>query len=317
MPSNLDRAIARLARAQHGVFSRDDAVRLGATKAAISARIRSGRWERLARGVFVLAGADRGFLTRAMAASLLTPGGSVSGSSGAALHRLSGFAPCRVELTVRPPASTRNPLATIRRRTLPYRSTRVQRIPVGTIDQIIADLCAMPVGVSKIVAATDDALLERRVHISRLEDQLVVFSTARAPGAARLRSIVTERSAGEPVPQSELERLACKLVSQPGVPSVLRQFKVPWRVDGHSAYVDFLIKRWGVIIEVDGRRWHTRVADFERDRKRDRAAMARGLVVVRFTWSDLTFGFQDALGELLAIGAMREQEPRPGRGDVG
>lgn len=44
--------------------------------------------------------------------------------------------------------------------------------------------------------------------------------------------------------------------------------------------VDAYIPRWRLTIEADGRRWHTRKADFERDRRRDNAAAAHGLVVL-------------------------------------
>ncbi len=51
--------------------------------------------------------------------------------------------------------------------------------------------------------------------------------------------------------------------------------------------VDALLVDAPVIIESDGRRWHTRVADFERDRQRDRAAASHGYVTMRFTYDEL------------------------------
>jgi very-short-patch-repair endonuclease len=43
-----------------------------------------------------------------------------------------------------------------------------------------------------------------------------------------------------------------------------------------------------LIIEVDGRRWHTRVRDFERDLWRTNQAVAHGYRVLRFTWVHFT-----------------------------
>ena len=42
-----------------------------------------------------------------------------------------------------------------------------------------------------------------------------------------------------------------------------------------------------LIVEADGRRWHTRTADFARDRRRDRQAATRGWLTVRISWEEL------------------------------
>jgi very-short-patch-repair endonuclease len=60
-----------------------------------------------------------------------------------------------------------------------------------------------------------------------------------------------------------------------------------------------------MIVEADGRRWHTRQADFERDRRRDNAALALGLVVVRFTYKMLVTEPDYCLRILLDAGRKR------------
>jgi very-short-patch-repair endonuclease len=52
--------------------------------------------------------------------------------------------------------------------------------------------------------------------------------------------------------------------------------------------VDALIPAWRLIVEADGRRWHSRVNDRERDHDRDNVAAARGFRVMRFTHRMLT-----------------------------
>lgn len=42
-----------------------------------------------------------------------------------------------------------------------------------------------------------------------------------------------------------------------------------------------------LILEADGRRWHTRLEDFDRDRQRDIEASLLGWTVLRFVWADL------------------------------
>ena len=40
--------------------------------------------------------------------------------------------------------------------------------------------------------------------------------------------------------------------------------------------------------ECDSRRWHTRVADSQRDRERDNLLLIHGWKIFRFTWDDFT-----------------------------
>ena len=51
---------------------------------------------------------------------------------------------------------------------------------------------------------------------------------------------------------------------------------------------DFVYQRQRVILELDGRRWHSRDQDFETDRERDNAAVLAGYRPLRFTWRQVT-----------------------------
>ena len=74
------------------------------------------------------------------------------------------------------------------------------------------------------------------------------------------------------------------------------------RVD---ATVDAYISVWRLIVEGDGRRWHTRKADYERDRLRDNEATAHGYAVLRFTYEMLRHSPGDCLDTLLRTGQSR------------
>jgi very-short-patch-repair endonuclease len=66
-----------------------------------------------------------------------------------------------------------------------------------------------------------------------------------------------------------------------------RQVRLRWR-SGAEHRVDFVCVERRLIIEVDGRRWHTRVQDFDNDLWRTNEAVAHGYRVLRFTWVHLT-----------------------------
>ena len=74
------------------------------------------------------------------------------------------------------------------------------------------------------------------------------------------------------------------------------------RVD---ATVDAYVRTWRLIVEGDGRRWHTRKADHDRDRLRDNEAVAHGYVVLRFTYEMLRDSPESVIETILRTGHMR------------
>jgi very-short-patch-repair endonuclease len=137
-------------------------------------------------------------------------------------------------------------------------------------------------------------------------DQLAssVDARPRSRGIGKLRPIIDERKpdAYQP-PTSELERLLYRLVDHPLIPPSTRQ--LPFKFRTVHATVDLYVAAWRLIIEGDGRRWHTRQADMERDRLRDNEATADGYAVLRFTWRLLTQTPAKCLETILRTGEVR------------
>lgn len=102
-----------------------------------------------------------------------------------------------------------------------------------------------------------------------------------------LRAVLDRLGAGDLPDESALEQVLRSVLHGPDIPPVHWQAPFPGRSPG-ARRVDGLIPGWRVIIEGDGRAWHTRVDDFERDRRRDAEAAAAGLLTLRFTWYQLT-----------------------------
>ena len=88
-------------------------------------------------------------------------------------------------------------------------------------------------------------------------------------------------------PESELEARYLDLAADHGLGFPERQVRFDWR-DDLPGRVDFVYRRARVVVEVDGRRWHSRDQDFELDRVRDNEAQLRGWRVLRFTWKQIT-----------------------------
>ena len=149
-----------------------------------------------------------------------------------------------------------------------------------------------------------DALLARKsVSVAELIE--VVGLSDDVPGVPKLRRVVEYRTpnAYQP-PTSELERLLYRLLEDPRLPAHTRQMPMSYhKVD---ATVDAYIDLWHLIVEGDGRRWHTRRADMARDRLRDNEATAHGDGVLRFTYEQLRDERAMCLDTLLRTGRVRQ-----------
>jgi very-short-patch-repair endonuclease len=72
-------------------------------------------------------------------------------------------------------------------------------------------------------------------------------------------------------------------------------------------WVDFLLDGW-LVVEVDGRRYHSHDPEFAADRRRDAELTRRGYVVLRFTWDEVVHHPERWLAvvqDLLASRALR------------
>lgn len=86
---------------------------------------------------------------------------------------------------------------------------------------------------------------------------------------------------------------------------------------GTVGRVDFLVGR-RFVIEVDSVAHHTSTPAYRRDRRRDRRLAALGYVVVRLTYEEVMYEWDDVLPDLLAIirSGAHLKPPKPGTGIV-
>ena len=298
-----DRALDEYAAHQYGVFSLGQAKRAGLTPKMVETRLRSGAWVRLGPKVYALASAPPKW-ERQMAAALLTKRDAiVAGRAAAYLHGFDGFAPSRPVIMIDRSQSATSPLARVIRSGRFASVGRVRRQGFIVTDEAETVMSLARDLSSDALERTVDWLLARK---SCTVDDLarVVDLSDGVPGVAKLRPIVEFRSpdAYQP-PTSELERLLFLLLDDPRLPGHTRQMPMPYR--RIHATVDAYIASWGLIVEGDGRRWHTRRADYERDRLRDNEATAHGYAVLRFTWNMLRNHRDECLDTLLRTGRAR------------
>ena len=120
----------------------------------------------------------------------------------------------------------------------------------------------------------------------------------------RLKASLLRFGAGELPEESELERRMRLVFGVATIPPIEWQAPFPGREPGLRR-VDGLVRDWSLVLEGDGRAWHTRVDDFERDRRRDAEAAAAGLQTLRFTWYQLVDEPAWVRGIVIEAGAHR------------
>jgi very-short-patch-repair endonuclease len=246
--------------------------------------VECGKWVQLDTRVFAVGSAPATWPRQMTAAVLSRPVALVAGRSAGYLHEFPGFRSGRPEILVPFAGNARSPLARVirSRHFEQIASARVRGFQVTSVAETVLTLSYRE-SWETIELLVDDQLAAGRLAVPDFDPIFDRLIDARLRSLPMLRRIVADRSedAYQP-PTTELERLLYRALDSEELPTFERQ--IPFEYETTDATVDAYIPSWRLIVEGDGRRWHTRKADFERDRERDNAAAAAGLQVVRFTY---------------------------------
>ncbi len=285
---SLDREIALLSSEQHGVFTRGQATELGASAGQIKRRLESGLWIVLDRGTYALESSRETWQRSVMAAVLSKNRAFASGFTAGRLHHLPDCWQSTPEITVPFTGSARSDLARVRRRVdfASVETVVIDGIPSSSVAETIFDLSRL-MRRARLRRVVDDALVRDLVTVDDLESVLARIEGSRLKGTVAFREAILELT-DEYVPsETELEHLMLDVLDGRGLPPITRQVRLPWW-EQLPHRVDALIDEWWLILEADGRQFHTKRNDFELDRDRDNLAAAYGYRVMRFTYRMLT-----------------------------
>jgi hypothetical protein len=301
-----DTDLALIAANQDGHFTRRQAVCVGITDKMLRHRLRSGQWVQVQRGIYRSAGVPARVTGEAAVAALCLPGGVVSHHSAGRVH---GFTHLGVRpITVTVPRGTTHDLAGI----VVHESTDlvagdcIERAGVRYTSAVrtLIDLAAhLRPDILKMVAS--DGIRDGLIVVSEAADRLEGLARRGKPGISAMRGVLESFGEGYVPPDSVFESKVLDLLDSAGFPPPERQAALPWR-PGRPQRVDLLYRSARLIIECDGRRWHTRERDFERDRRRDNEALLAGWRIFRITWDELVHHPQRIirdLGLLLDLGS--------------
>lgn len=293
--SRPDLCAARWATAQHGVVATRQLARCGLDGGAIANRVQRGQLHPVFRGVYAV-GHLALTCTGHFAAAVLACGDEATLSDYAAAAHLAlrrWDEDRRPEVTV--PRAGGRKIAGIRvhRRRLDPRDVWTREgIRVTSAARTILDLAATmaPTELRRMVRR---AQAERRVNVRQLLDVLARHGGHR--GAAKLRAVIAD---GPTPTRSVLEDHVLDLIEHAGIerPELNRRMTL----EGQRVEPDMLWRRQRVIVECDGRRWHSGRLAQEDDAARQALLEAHGYVVLRITWEQAVHRPQQTVARILA-----------------
>lgn len=267
------------------VFTTAEALNRGLTVAELKWGEKTGRWQRIEKGVYADGPLGLTALDRALGAVVVT-GGVASGHLAGALHELDSvqFSRRHPYLTLPKGVGTRR--TGVAHRSLPHnRITSVGGIPCTDGLQTMVDLAAWLHDLHW-EQALESGLRRELLTVGDLVGVLCDLGRTRTPGARRIRRVLALRPAGAPATESLLETLMVQLVrAVAGVGEPVRQYEVYDAFGRFVARVDLAWPEIGLFIELDGQQHKDQPVY---DARRETAVVAAtGWLCGRFTWHEL------------------------------
>ena len=285
--SAVDHAIAGLAWRQYGVVTRDQLRRLGLSDDEIDYRVAVGRLRLIHRGVYAV-GHHRIAAEGLWLAAVLA-GGERAVLSHRSAARLWELLPHdgRIEVTTPTPRRHRPGIHYCQSLVESFDRTIHRAIPVTTVGRTLFDLGA--VDSRRVPKALEQADVLQLLDVREL--QRLVDRHPRRPGTSAIRAALASAAAWRGITRSELEQRFRAVIEEGDLPLP----ELNCRIDLGSLVIeaDVVWTDARLIVELDGYVYHRTAAAFERDRERDRAAIAAGWRVIRITWRQLV---DDPLG---------------------
>jgi hypothetical protein len=275
-------SLAETARRQAGAVSIEQARAAGVSDGIVRRAVRSGLLERVHPRVLRFTSRAPDELSMIWA-SVLEVGRDSRASHEACLwlHAVARIGPVPV-VSVPPEHSHRQRGIRVHRfgDLVPEHLAVVRGVPTTTLERAVVDVTSVL----------------RPARLADLVDRITITTRATTLGAiartyrqvnrrgrhriATLGRILDERGDRGPVNRSTLESAADRLLWGARLPTPVREHPLP----NHGGLVGFVDRAWPevrLLLEIDGRSWHSRERDMARDRARDRMAAAQGWLTVR------------------------------------
>lgn len=307
-PSSDFGRLAAIARSQDGLITAAQARAEGVSRGRLQGASQRGELERIHTQVYRFAAASPERRQLIRAATLQVPNSWASHESALALGGIDRI-PAVVALTVGPRRASSLPGVRIHRfgDLHPDHTREVDGVPTTTIERAVIDVAAVfrPTRLEHLI---DVVTIEQRLTtIGAISRTLIQVNRKGRLGLATLQNLLGERRPNGPVERSRLERRFDALLAGTSLTDPLHEFPLPSLAPA-AGLVDRAWPEAKLIVEIDGRSWHSRERDMRRDRERDREAMRMGWLTVRFLDEEIAHAPDVVVADVEAIHHRRVTE---------
>jgi very-short-patch-repair endonuclease len=290
MSRTFELEISALASVQCGVFSRAQALACGASRSLIGRRLASGAWQVRHPGVYAVAAVPGSWHQQVWAALLAVgPRATVTHETALRIHGCGDDLVPRHPLTFTIPhgGHARIAGATVHQidDLAPSDIVPIDGLPISRPHRAVVEVAAT-VGARQLGNIVDELLMAELTSHDRIAACLARVARPGKPGVIKLGDVLDQRGDGYLTGTSELERALFAALDAAGLPTPRHQVPLPGR-GALVGVVDAAYDDARLIIEADGRRWHTRTRDLKRDHLRDAEAARVGWQTLRFVYEQI------------------------------
>ena len=274
-----------LARRQHGLITRKQALDAWFTRHQVEHRVSRGSWTAIEQGIYLLASHPATWKTSTLAAVLRTNGVASHRAAGA-LWDIDGIRAGRPEVTVPHASKVRSRIANVHRTTQWDRIEATTRsgIPVTGIARTLLDM-AWWLSQTQLLIAIDSARLRNLVDWPDLYTVYRRHSRQGRTSCGPFRVMLDQHLGEQTMSRSGWNRLVQRMLTDAGLPRPKLEFRVEGP-DGFQADLDLAYPSQQLGIELDSASWHLNRTSFENDPRRRNKVQNLGWSVLNFTWAD-------------------------------
>ncbi len=309
--TEVTKTILRIAAPQSGVCTRTELLDAGVSSSALNRRIKVGFLTPVRRGVYVCESLATSS-TEWHAAAACVPDAILSHITAGVINNLPIEPPRRgdpIHVIAANATNRSYPQVVVHRlRRLPRAEdlTSHEGLLVTAPARTIVDLASM-VGPARLRHIVQTQAVKGDPSLDDLVACFDSIARSGVNGISKLRRILAELVSDGAVHESELERAVAACLIESDITGFMPQYRPPW-YDGLRDTVDFANPVLRIVLEADGRDWHTREQEMANDRLRDREAIKHGWVTVRVTSGEITKRPAATAADLAEIVAGRTAE---------
>lgn len=277
-----DARCAAMARDQHGLITREQALGCGLGEDQIRWRLQKGLWMREHDCVYRLAGVPTSWRQRLLGACLAGgPGSAASHRAAGQLWQLDAVAAGVVEITSKRRIE-RPPLIVHRSSLASWETTTKHGIPVTDAYRTLLDLAAV-IKPSELERAFESGLRQQLITIPLMAERLERRARSGRTGVRAWRALLEKRDPSLQSTETDFETLMNQLISRFGLPQPQRQLVIRDREGRFIHRADFAYPEARLVVEADSVSYHLSPLEIRRDRRQTRQMMDEGWTVLRVT----------------------------------